>query len=59
MCVGGRLKNAPLSIDIRYPIILPRSEWVTEIILFKLHRDRGHLSTNQLHHEARQHHWIP
>jgi hypothetical protein len=59
MCVGGRLEKAPLPIDVRHPIILPRSERMTELILFKLHRDRGHLSASQLHHEARQQYWIP
>ncbi|XP_057374666.1 uncharacterized protein LOC130695542 [Daphnia carinata] len=59
MCVGGRIEKAPLPIDSRHPIILPRSERMTELILFKLHRDRGHLSASELHHEARREFWIP
>ena len=59
MCVGGRIEKAPLPIDVRHPTILPRSERETEFILFKLRRDRSHLSASQLHHEARKQYWIP
>jgi hypothetical protein len=59
LCVGGRIDKAPLPIDIRHPIILPRLERLTELILSQLHRDRAHLSAEQLHHEARGQYWIP
>ena len=59
LCVGGRIEKAPLPIDVRHPIILPRSERVTELILYMLHRQRAHLSAEQLHHEARGQYWIP
>ncbi|XP_032796170.2 uncharacterized protein LOC116932522 [Daphnia magna] len=59
MCVGGRIGKAPLPIDTRHPIILPRSERMTELIFFTLHRNRGHLSASELHHEARLQYWIP
>ena len=59
LCVGGRIDKAPLPIDTRHPIILPRTERVTELILFSLHRQRAHLSAEQLHHEARKEFWIP
>lgn len=59
LCVGGQIDKAPLPIDIRHPIILPRLERLTELILSQLHRDRAHLSAEQLHHEARGQYWIP
>ena len=33
--IGGRIDKAPLPIDTRHPIILPRTEHVTELILLK------------------------
>ncbi|XP_057379661.1 uncharacterized protein LOC130701900 [Daphnia carinata] len=57
--VGGRIERAPLPKDARHPIILPPKERLTELILFQLHRERGHLSAEQLHHEARKQFWIP
>jgi hypothetical protein len=36
LCVGGRIEEAPLPIDVRHPIIPPRSERVTELILYAL-----------------------
>jgi hypothetical protein len=59
LCVGGRIDKAPLPIDTRHPIILPRTERVTELILFLLHHQRDHISAEQLHHEARKEFWIP
>ena len=59
LCVGGRIEKTPLPIDVRHPIFLPRSERVTELILYMLHRQRAHLSAEQLHHEARGQYWIP
>ncbi|XP_032798702.1 uncharacterized protein LOC116935517 [Daphnia magna] len=44
LCVGGRIDKAPLPMDTRHPIILPRQHRLTELILFQMHRDRAHLS---------------
>jgi hypothetical protein len=57
--VGGRIDKAPLPLNARHPIILPRKERVTELILSQLHRENAHLSAEQLHHEARKEYWIP
>jgi hypothetical protein len=57
--VGGRIDKAPLPLNARHPIILPRKERVTELILSQLHRENPHLSAEQLHHEARKEYWIP
>ncbi|XP_057366956.1 uncharacterized protein LOC130687815 [Daphnia carinata] len=59
LCVGGCIDKAPLPTGTRHPIILPPKERLTELILFDLHRDRAHLSAEQLHHEARKQFWIP
>jgi hypothetical protein len=50
--VGGRIDKASLPFDTRHPIILPRRERITELLLYQLHRERAHLSAEQLHHEA-------
>ena len=36
LCVGGRIEEALLPIVVRHPIIPPRSERVTELILYTL-----------------------
>ncbi|XP_057368282.1 uncharacterized protein LOC130689298 [Daphnia carinata] len=59
MCVGGRIDKAPVPLDVRHPIILPRHERFTQLILSQMHRDRAHSSAEQLHHEARSQYWIP
>ena len=35
--VGGRLKNSELSLNKRYPIILPKSNFLTELIIKYYH----------------------
>ncbi|XP_053402917.1 uncharacterized protein LOC128558105 [Mercenaria mercenaria] len=43
----GRLKYAEmLSYGCRYPVILPRHDWITELIVRHFHEDSGHSGTN-------------
>ena len=46
----GRLQNADfLSDDVKYPIILPRKNWVTRLIVKHFHKQRNHVGgTNQI-----------
>ena len=47
--VGGRLQNAPVSFDLKHPIILPHSHHVTDLII-RHHHD-------ELHHVGASHTW--
>ena len=40
--VGGRLHNAPIKIDPRHPIILPKKHHVVNLIIDYYHRASGH-----------------
>ncbi|XP_059351392.1 uncharacterized protein LOC132087993 [Daphnia carinata] len=53
LCIGGRIEKAPLPTGTRHP-----KERLTELILLDLHRDRAHLSAEQIHHEAWKQFWI-
>ena len=49
MRVTGRLQNADfLSYDEKHPIILPRSSWITKLIIRQYHEEGNHaMGTNQ------------
>ena len=41
---GGRLENVDyLSFDVKYPIILPRTNWITKLIVNYYHEERSSL----------------
>ena len=40
--VGGRLKNARENFDVKHPIILPSSHYVTSLLFQDHHRSMGH-----------------
>lgn len=42
ICVGGRLKNSPISNKTRFPIILPKNHRVVELIVDEAHTRSGH-----------------
>ncbi|VDH93667.1 Hypothetical predicted protein [Mytilus galloprovincialis] len=56
----GRLENAEfLSFDARYPIILPRKNWVTKLIVKRYHELGKHVSgTNQTFSALSSRFWI-
>ena len=48
---GGRLKNATLSNNQKYPIILPKSHPVTDL-------EQGHMGTSQVLASLNKEYWI-
>ena len=40
--VGGRLGYAPMTFDVRHPIILPQNSHFTELIIRQYHVEVGH-----------------
>jgi hypothetical protein len=40
--VGGRLKNANINTDIKYPILLPKNNFVTKLIIKHTHEQQLH-----------------
>ncbi|KFD49170.1 hypothetical protein M513_09994 [Trichuris suis] len=59
LCVGGRLENAPIPLDSRHPVILPRTHCLTELIIWDTHDRLAHASADRTLHEIRKLYWIP
>ena len=56
--VAGRLQNASLSFDTKYPILLPNYHPVTDLLLMNCHEKEGHLGTNNILAEINRRYWI-
>lgn len=55
----GRLGNAPLSVETRYPSLLPRRHHVTRLIVEACHRKTNHGGVKETLVEVRTNFWIP
>ncbi|XP_063914810.1 uncharacterized protein LOC135131161 [Zophobas morio] len=55
--VGGRLKNAPISFDKRFPILLPRNHHVSKTIIRHMHERELHAGTSGTVTAVRQKFW--
>ena len=56
--IGGRLHNAPIKIDARHPIILPKKHHVVNLIIDYYHRASGHSGVEYTLSLLRQGYWI-
>ena len=56
--VGGRLRNAPVSLDSKFPIILPSDSHFTELIILDHHAKVGHSGMGHTWSSLRQKFWI-
>ena len=57
-CVGGRLKNAEVPAEMKYPVILPRDSHVVDLIIRKLHEESGHSGREYVLGKTREKYWI-
>ena len=55
----GRLGNAPLSVNMRYPALLPRRHHLTRLIVEACHRKTYHGGVKETLVEVRGNVWIP
>ncbi|GBN00176.1 hypothetical protein AVEN_206044-1 [Araneus ventricosus] len=55
--VGGRLTNSELSFDQKHPILLPRDQKLTDIIMEHFHIKNLHVGAKTLLHLVRQEYW--
>ena len=56
--VGGRLVNAPVTHDRKYPIILPYKHHVTDLIIKQCHANLGHMGQESVLSSLRETFWI-
>ena len=55
----GRLGNAPLPFDTKYPILIPHDSRLAELIVLDCHETVGHNKTKDTLNEIRSQYWIP
>lgn len=55
--VGGRLRHADISIDRKYPIVLPAKHYITGLIMRDMHTKTHHCPAEQLLSLVRQRYW--
>ena len=57
--VGGRLRRAIVSENVKHPVILPRKSHITYLILKHCHEETQHQGYGMTHNEVRQSgYWI-
>ena len=56
--VGGRIGKAPLSTDLKHPIIIPADSHIAELIIRDVHEKTGHGGREQVLSRVREKFWI-
>ncbi|XP_053390639.1 uncharacterized protein LOC128553495 [Mercenaria mercenaria] len=56
---GGRIHNAPLDENTRFPILLPAKHHLTKLIIFDAHEKQLHSGTSATICHLQQKYWIP
>ncbi len=56
--VGGRLRNLPLPLESKHPLILPRHHRATKVLLEWVHRRSGHVGPDHTLAISREKYWI-
>ena len=54
----GRLKNAPMKYDTKYPVILPKSSKFTELVVKYYHKLVFHNGVHETLNQIRTKFWI-
>lgn len=56
--VGGRLRNANIDFDHKHPILLPRENHLTKLIIRQMHYDTLHGGLKLMLATLRQRYWV-
>lgn len=56
--VGGRLRQAKISFNIKHQILLPRNHHITTIIVWSIHQNHFHLGPSSTLNCLQQEYWI-
>lgn len=56
--VGGRLSRASLEFDVKHPLLLPRDDRLTFLLIDEYHRRFMHPGVQTLHNLLSQHFWV-
>ena len=58
LCVGGRLSQADLSEEAKHPVILPRKNHVTTLIIQQTHENLGYAGRGHTLARLREKYWV-
>lgn len=56
--VGGRLRHADLSFDVKHPMLLPRKHRLTDLVIRSVHQNNLHPGSRTLQYLLSQRFWI-
>ena len=56
---GGRIHNAPVSSDTKFPYLLPKDHHLTRLIVYAVHKEQLHAGVSNTVAALRQRYWIP
>ena len=56
---GGRIHNAPLDDNTKFPALLPKEHPLTRLIVYAVHKQQLHTGVNSTVVALRQEYWIP
>ena len=59
VCCHGRIKNADLDENAKQPLLLPKADRFTELLIDTLHRKMYHSDVAQTLSQIRSKYWIP
>ena len=59
MRVGGRIVDAPVSPDARFPMIVPPNHSVTQLLVASYHQKLAHAGQSHILARLREKFWIP
>lgn len=57
--VGGRITEAPVSFDSKFPMIIPPSHHVTRLLIEHFHQALAHAGQDHILAQMRERYWIP
>ena len=59
MRVGGRIADAPIAFDTKFPMIVPPKHHVTQLLMASFHQKLLHAGQNHILAHLREKFWIP
>ena len=59
LCCGGRIHNAPVNSDTKFPYLMPKSHPLTRLIVYAVHQEQLHTGVSNTVAALRQQYWIP
>ena len=56
---GGRISEAPIALEAKFPMIVPPKHHVTQLLIHALHQKLAHAGQGRILAQLREKFWIP